>query len=923
MRIAVIGTGYVGLVTGTCFAESGNEVTCVDNDRNKIDTLNAGGIPIYEPGLEELVKRNRREGRLRFTTRLAEGVAPAPLVFLAVGTPQAEDGAADLSTVWAVLDELAGCVGGPGKVVVIKSTVPVGTNRRAAERLAAKCPHPVDVASNPEFLKEGAAIEDCMKPDRVVVGVRRPEVAELLRELYAPFLRTERPFLVMAPESAEMTKYAANALLATKISYVNEMANLCERMGADINDVRRGIGHDARIGFQFLFPGAGYGGSCFEGRETVFFLNSPAVAAEPLEEAFARAGERFRGDTVEVAIPREGRVLAFDLATKRPALAQVKALTRRPYRGPMLLLKTSMGRHLRVTADHPVIRQAPDGGLETVPAADVRAGDRLALLCELPALEPAGPLNLIELLRGTRLAEDVHVCPADDSFRRAYRSFAPHIPRAMLRRPEEIRRKNRMPLRVYHHLAGLGVLAVPPDRLRLYTAKGAATKLNALIPVDADLLRLLGYYLAEGFISQDVGRAGAVRDRVGFSFHEEETGYIGDLRRILGRYGLKFLERRGTHAVTTVVSSRVFAWLLRDVLKCGVGSGDKALPRLAFNVPPELRHELVRGAFSGDGAVTPVQAGKNLMFEYATVSPGLADGMALLLQTLGVVPSVRRRWMNKSKQLARLVRVSGYRQLRALEGVFGDKHRAAIGGILGGYRRHIRQHGFTRHGAYATVKVRSVEHEEVDTTVYSLETSTGTVVVSSGLIGHNCFPKDVRALIHMSKQLNVPAPLTESVDRVNEAQKRMLPRKVKEHYGPALRGKTLAVWGLAFKPRTDDIREAPALVLLDELLAEGVRLRVHDPEALRNVRGRYGERLAYCDRPYGALEGAHGLAIVTEWPEFRNPDFELMRRLMAEPVIFDGRNLYEPHVPAGFGFTYHSVGRHTARPGQPGHPGGP
>jgi UDPglucose 6-dehydrogenase len=437
MKIAVIGTGYVGLVTGTCFADSGNEVTCIDKDARKIETLREGRLPIYEPGLLELVQRNRREDRLVFTTDLATGIASAQLIFIAVGTPQAADGSADLSTLWAVGDALAVHLNGP-KIVVIKSTVPVGTNRALAERLARKAKFPVDVASNPEFLKEGTALDDCQKPDRVVVGVRRPEVESVLRELYASFLRTERPFLVMSPESAEMTKYAANAMLATKISYINEMANLCEKMGADINDVRKGIGHDTRIGFQFLFPGAGYGGSCF--------------------------------------------------------------------------------------------------------------------------------------------------------------------------------------------------------------------------------------------------------------------------------------------------------------------------------------------------------------------------------------------------------------------------------------------------------------------------------------------PKDVRALLCMSKPLDVPSHLMEAVDRVNEGQKQVLIQKVKAHFGAGLKGKTLAVWGLAFKPRTDDIREAPALVLIDAMLAADVKLRVHDPEALANVRAQYGNKLAYCDKPYGALEEADGLAILTEWAEFRNPDFEVMRRLLRGNVIFDGRNLYEPKTPASHGFTYYSIGRATTRP---------
>ena len=439
MKVAVIGTGYVGLVTGTCLAECGNDVVCVDNNPKKVETLNANRLPIYEPGLLELVLRNKDDGRLSFTTDLAAAVRAARLIFIAVGTPQSDAGDADLTAVFAVADAVGAALRGadgdpPGaRVVVTKSTVPVGTNARVAERLAAAgCGH-VDVASNPEFLKEGAAIDDFMKPDRVVVGVRRAEVGEVLRELYAPFLRTERPFLVMSPESAEMTKYAANAMLATKISFVNEMANLCDRLGADINDVRKGMGHDQRIGFQFLFPGPGYGGSCF--------------------------------------------------------------------------------------------------------------------------------------------------------------------------------------------------------------------------------------------------------------------------------------------------------------------------------------------------------------------------------------------------------------------------------------------------------------------------------------------PKDVEAIIAMGRRHGLPLRLMQAVDEVNDAQKQVLFEKVRGHFGDGLAGKTLAVWGLAFKPRTDDIREAPSLALIEALLAAGAGVRVHDPEAMGNVRELFGDRVYYADRPYGALEGADGLAIVTEWPEFRNPDFELIRRLLKGAVIFDGRNIYDERTMAHAGFTYYGIGR--------------
>ena len=413
MKIAVIGTGYVGLVTATCLAESGNDVVGVDKDAAKIATLKSGKIPIYEPGLLELVLRNGKDGRLAFTTDLPAAAKDAQLIFIAVGTPETATGEADLSAVWAVGDALVPHLC-PDAVVVIKSTVTVGTNRKLMERLSQKAGRPIEVASNPEFLKEGAAIDDFMKPDRVVVGVRQSEVADRLRELYSPFLRNEHPFLVMAPESAEMTKYVANAMLATKISFINEMANLCEKVEADINDVRRGIGHDQRIGFQFLFPGPGYGGSCF--------------------------------------------------------------------------------------------------------------------------------------------------------------------------------------------------------------------------------------------------------------------------------------------------------------------------------------------------------------------------------------------------------------------------------------------------------------------------------------------PKDVKNLIMLANSVQAPVELLISVDEVNDRQKHVLPAKIRGHYGKTLKGKCLAVWGLAFKPKTDDVREAPALTLIEEMLKEGVQVRVHDPEAAANVRAIFGDRLTYCDRPYSALEGADGLAIVTEWNEFRHPDFHLMGQLLRERVIFDGRN---------------------------------
>lgn len=262
MKIAVVGTGYVGLVTGTCFAETGNDVTCVDIDKKKVEKLSSGQITIYEPGLEKLFLRNVKEERLRFTTSLYEGVKDAEIVFLALPTPPGEDGSADLKYILGVAKDL-GELMTDYKVIVDKSTVPVGTAEKVYAAIAKTFVGDFDVVSNPEFLREGVAVDDFMKPDRVVIGASSERARKVMGELYAPFVRSGNPVIYMDVRSAELTKYAANSFLATKISFMNEIAQLCERLGADVDMVRRGIGSDERIGKRFLFPGIGYGGSCF------------------------------------------------------------------------------------------------------------------------------------------------------------------------------------------------------------------------------------------------------------------------------------------------------------------------------------------------------------------------------------------------------------------------------------------------------------------------------------------------------------------------------------------------------------------------------------------------------------------------------------------------------------------------------------
>lgn len=316
MRISVIGTGYVGLVQGAVFADTGNAVVCMDINAAKIDQLRRGEIPIYEPGLEPMVRRNIDEGRLHFTTSLSEAVRHAEVLFLCLPTPEAEDGSADLSHVIGVTGSIAERIAGR-KIVVSKSTVPVGTVDRLQEIFSRHRKRGVEVVSNPEFLKEGAAVQDSLKPDRIIVGTRSEAAARVMQDLYAPFVRTGNPIIVMDVRSAEMTKYAANALLATKITFMNELALLCEKLGADVDRVRRGIGSDPRIGQQFLFAGVGYGGSCFP-KDVKALIKTAEGAGEPAKilravDAANDRQKRFLAEKVMAAFRGrlKGKVIAL------------------------------------------------------------------------------------------------------------------------------------------------------------------------------------------------------------------------------------------------------------------------------------------------------------------------------------------------------------------------------------------------------------------------------------------------------------------------------------------------------------------------------------------------------------------------------------------------------------------------------------
>jgi UDPglucose 6-dehydrogenase len=339
MRVAVLGGGYVGLVTAACLAETGNDVVCADLDEGKVDRLRANEIPIYEPGLDALVRENQAQGRLRFTTDLAAAVEHGKVVIIAVGTPHEQGGAADLSQVLSAARTIGDHLNEP-KVIVTKSTVPVGTSERVRAEIRARTDHPFAMASNPEFLKQGGAVDDFMKPDRVVVGVDGPEAREAMEELYAPYLRTGNPLLVMDIASAELTKYAANAMLASRISFMNQVAELCERVGADVEQVRRGMATDRRIGPAFLFPGPGYGGSCFPKDVKALANSARSVGMDPmLFEAVEAANEHQKSVLLRKVSAALGRLdgltvgvwgLAFKAGTddmrESPAIPLVEGL---------------------------------------------------------------------------------------------------------------------------------------------------------------------------------------------------------------------------------------------------------------------------------------------------------------------------------------------------------------------------------------------------------------------------------------------------------------------------------------------------------------------------------------------------------------------------------------------------------------------
>jgi UDPglucose 6-dehydrogenase len=910
VKIAVIGTGYVGLVTGTCFAETGHRVTCVDVDPKKIALLRGGGIPIYEPGLEELVRRNAKEGRLDFTTSTAEAMKGTDVAFIAVGTPPGEHGDADLSYVLAAAEQIAKAIE-PGRytVVVNKSTVPVGSAEQVAATVRKAAPGvQFDVVSNPEFLKEGAAIDDFMRPDRVVVGVDSERAKAVMAELYAPFVRAEQPVLFMELRSAELTKYAANAMLATRISFMNEVAALCDKLGANVDDVRRGVGSDKRIGHPFLFPGIGFGGSCLAGEETVLVRHAGRARLVRLADLFEALAP---GDHLaEVVAPEGLEVLSWRAGEAAPIFLPVAAATRRHHEGEAIEVRTKMGRTVTCTPDHPFVACGPDCATPTVRRADeltpadwlpvargsataaARVPHQLDLLAGLD-LEGLAPANVI-LHPGEAAAQGL-VAMGVDGVHAAIRHLG--HPRGRARSQDILRARA---LRLDEARAA----GIPVEGGDLSTARNG-TRVPARIACDERFWYVLGLYLAEGHCTADGDRR-----RLNWSFHPTRERALADV--VAGYWrslGVKADVRRTGTALSVSISSRILAAALVDGLDLGSDCYSHRIPDLAWTETEANKRALLAGAWHGDGSWSLVNGGPSVVLEWGSASQRLADGVLRLLGDLGIVASLRVGRTARSTVDNFWVRVAGADQVERLLDLVKREDRKGVVTALARQRKRIAPTGY-RHGPAGTfVRVLETARRAWRGFVYSLEVpGAETFVTTGGLVVHNCFPKDVRALMTTARHLGLDFDLLRAVERVNERQKRSLVEKATRRFG-SLAGKTFGVWGLAFKPKTDDMREAPALTVIEGLVGNGATVKAFDPVAREVAEKLFHGRVELVDEPYAAAAGADALFLLTEWNEFRQPDLDRLASTMKGRVLFDGRNVWDAKKAREKGFEYFGIGR--------------
>jgi UDP-glucose 6-dehydrogenase len=912
--IGVIGTGYVGLVTAAGFAELGSDVWCVDIDAAKVERLRRGEVPIYEPGLEELLARNA--GRLHFSTDLDDALEHCRLLFVAVGTPPTYSGDADLSAVHAVVDAVPAA---EGRALVMKSTVPCGTGASLQRVFGEQGKQGLGYVSCPEFLKEGSAVDDFLHPDRVVVGDDGGWAGDAVVELYSPL---EAPLVRTDVASAEMVKLASNAFLATKISFINEIANVCEETGADVVEVARGMGLDDRIGAKFLQAGIGYGGSCFVPEETVLArwhgrvtllsfermwgLLEPESPCLESDEALRAFGA---GSATEVLEPGDLEVLSWARGEREPRFLPVLALTRRPYDGDVVEVRTKMGRRVRTTPDHPwIVGDGKDGEPSVklafeltdddwVPLAGMRADDAGSPGVRYPllsALEHAGlsigeviarpPRAVLEDVVGRPLAERGEIF----AHARGVGARTGDVKRSGALRLDEAARAN-LPL----HECALG------------TARNGAYVPGA-IRFDPALWRVMGLYLAEGcMIAEGTGRR-----RIQWSFHpRREQHLVDEVQGYWTSLGVRASACRTPTSHVVGVSSRVLHGFWRGILGLGRNSYEQRLPDLIWERTDEEKWALLSGLWEGDGSWSLVNGGPSVVLEFGTISDELADGVLRLLGDLGVTASHREGRTPRSTKQTHWLRISGADQVEHALALVPERDRQGVLSAIAGQRKRIAPTGYRRFSdGPAWVRISELRHSTHDGYVYSLEVPySHTVVTSGGVITSNCFPKDVDALKQLAGNSGYHFQLLTAVIEVNELQKRRVIGKLHKHLG-GLAGKRVALLGLAFKPNTDDMREASSLVLSARLHADGATVVAYDSVAEDQARALVSE-ITFAKSPLEAVEQADAVVLVTEWPEFLELDWSSVAAAMRGDVVVDGRNALDPDAIRAAGLVYEGIGR--------------
>jgi UDPglucose 6-dehydrogenase len=899
-RIGVIGVGWVGLVTATCFAEMGHDVIAMDVDAGKIRSLNRRRVPIHEPGIDELLERNAE--RLTFTTEMEDVLESARLLFCCVDTPPTYSGDADLSRVQAVVSQLAD---DGDHALVMKSTVPSGTGR-AIHRDAPN----VAYVSCPEFLKEGTAVQDFLHPDRVVIGAdsgaewAADEVEAIYRPLGGEIVRTD-------VASAEMIKLAANAFLATKISFINEIANVCEEVGADVTEVARGMGLDQRIGPSFLRAGVGYGGSCLIGDETVVARwneESTLITLESLFDRLAPYGDLERTDEGIDVLRLDGlEVLSWRSDSDSPEYLPVEALTRRSFKGDLYEVRTKMGRSVRCTPDHPLVVADADREVIGVKLAqELTSTDWLPIAQGRPLAHARAPEELsLESARvhAGVVAKDVIVRPAQGQLERLR-----ELPLGARR--EALGNHARGYVQRFHDIMRAGALRLPEaERLGVaLSGAGAGTARNGTyVPTsmlaDARFWRVVGLYIAEGHCSQD-----GLRQRLQWSFHpSREMHLVDEVASFWREHDVKATVRRLETTTAVSVSSRLLAGWWCGTLGLGRNCYEQRIPDLLWDQTLEGKRAVLSGLWLGDGSWSYVNAGPSVTLEYGTASRELADGILRLLSELRIVAALRVGRTAKSTCDNYWLTISGADQVESMLGLVDPVDQSEIRQSLARQAKRIAPTGYRRRHDAAWVRVAQVRRHSFDGDVFSVEVpESGTFVTSGSLVVHNCFPKDVSALKQLAGNTGYHFQLLTAVIEVNELQKRRVIGKLQKHLG-ALAGKTIALLGLAFKPDTDDMREASSLVLAARLQGEGATVRGYDPVA-REAAEKLLPSVQLAASAQEALEGADAAVIVTEWPEFAELDWSSLRGRMATPVVVDGRNFLDPQALREAGFAYEGIG---------------